>query len=297
MIDNLRALYIFAKSVELGSFRETARALNLSPSVVSYHISRLESDLKVALLYRSTRKLTLTHEGKALFDNIMPLIDGLERGIDSLATHVAAPIGQLNITAPTAFSRGALTVQIAKFIKQYPKVKLSINYTDENQDLIENGIDLAIRGGEMRDSALKARKIFELKRKLVASPDYVSTRPIPESPADLERWDWVWFTVTPNHRTFINQKTGEQQKVRFKSRITVDNGDAMCNFVSEGLGLATPTTYLIDDRLKTGRMVEVLPDWRIEPIDVHAVWPANSPKTGLTNRFVDYLIKAKIGSY
>jgi DNA-binding transcriptional LysR family regulator len=70
----------------------------------------------------------------------------------------------------------------------------------------------------------------------------------------------------------------------------------MCNFVMEGLGLATPTTYLIDDNLKTGKMVEVLPDWRIEPIDVHAVWPANSPKTGLTNRFVDFLIKADLGS-
>jgi DNA-binding transcriptional LysR family regulator len=137
--------------------------------------------------------------------------------------------------------------------------------------LIENGIDLAIRGGDMKDSTLKSRKIFELKRKLVASSEYVSTMPQPKSPADFNGWDWVWFTVTPNHRTFVNQKTKERKKIRFKSRITVDNGDAMCNFVMEGLGLATPTTYLIDDNLKTGKMVEVLPDWRIEPIDVHAV--------------------------
>jgi DNA-binding transcriptional LysR family regulator len=82
------------------------------------------------LLYRPTRKLTLTHEGRELFDNTMPLIDGLERGIDNLATSIAAPIGQLNITAPTAFSRGALTIQIATFIKQHAKVKLSFNYTD-----------------------------------------------------------------------------------------------------------------------------------------------------------------------
>ena len=293
MIDNLRAMYIFAKSVELGSFRATARALELSPSVVSYHISQLESDLKVALLYRSTRMLTLTHEGTLLFDKIMPLINGLERGVDSLVSTNAEPIGSLCISSPTAFSRGLFIHLVASFMKQFPKVKISISYSDTNVDLIAGGIDLAIRSGPMKDSTLKARKIFSFKRKLVASPQLLSSRSKPNKPSDLENWDWIQFSVTPNYRILVNRKTGKRQKVKFNSRITVDNGDAMCNFVIAGLGLSTPTDYLIDDRLESGQLVEVLPQWYIEPIDVHAVWPANSPRTGLTSLFVDFLIESQ----
>jgi DNA-binding transcriptional LysR family regulator len=294
MINHLRSLYIFNKAVEMGSFRATARALNLSPSVVSYHISRLEKECSVALFYRSTRRLTLTNEGKRIFGKVQPLIRSVENELDILSSAVEQPVGELKITAPAGFSRGFITRQIASFCNQYPNIKLSISYSDQHEDIIASGIDLAIRGGAMKDSNLLSRKIFTLGRKLVASPEFLSrTKPL-KSPGDLSKLDWIWHEATPNYRVFKNKKTRRSQKIKINPVMIVDNGDAMCNLAAEGLGLITAPTYLMSDFLNSKKLLEVLPDWKLDPFELHAVWPGNSPRTGITTRFADYLAHAKI---
>ena len=292
MINNLRAIYIFVKSVQLGSFRATAKALKLSPSVVSYQISQLEKELNVALLYRSTRKLTLTSEGTRLFDKLLRLVEEAEREVDFLTASLTEPIGKLNITMASSFSQENITQEIARFAKNHPKVELSVNYSDEQKNLIADNIDLAIRSGPIDNSSLKAKRLFSIDRKLVASPHYLASKPRPKTPQELSLWEWIWLSVTPGHRIFFNKKTKKQAKVTINKRVTVNDGYAMCKFATEGLGLLTSPLYLVEKYLAEGQLVEVLPDWQVEAIDVYAIWPANTPKNGLTQRFVDYLLEA-----
>ena len=294
MINELRAIYIFVKVAEGKSFRAAARLLGLSPSVVSYHIARLEKKCAVALFYRSTRRLTLTSKGKKIFDEVQPLIHTVERELDALSADIEQPVGELKITAPAGFSRGFITKQIARFCKQFPGIKLSINYSDQHEDIVAAGIDLAIRGGAMKDSGLISRKIFELDRKLVASPKLFEQINRLKTPTDLEGLSWIWHASTPTNRVFKHTQTGKVIKFKITPTMVVDNGEAMKNLAMEGLGFTTAPTYLMKHQLKSGKLVEVLPAWKLDPFEIHAVWPANSPRTGMTNRFVDYLAKAKI---
>ena len=294
MINNLRGIYIFNKAAEIGSFRGAARALGLSPSVVSYHIARLEKESSVALFYRSTRRLTLTNEGKRIFDKVQPLIRCVESELDLLSSGIEQPVGELKITAPSGFSRGFITRQIASFSNQFPNIKLSISYSDQHEDIIASGIDLAIRGGPMKSSNLMSRKVFSLERKLVASPKFIENVKPLKTPNDLRSLNWIWHEATPNFRTFKHYKSKRSHKIKTNPGMIVDNGDALCNMAVEGLGLITAPTYLMSEFLKSGKLLEILPDWKLDPFEIHAVWPGNSPRTGITSRFVDYLIEAKV---
>ena len=291
MLNHLRAIYIFVKAVELGSFRATAKALSLSPSVVSYQISRLEQDLEVALLYRSTRRLTLTSEGRELYDRLAALVAGAERGVDRLTATLSEPVGRLQVTLAASFSRESITRQIAAFARQHPRVELTVRFSDEQQDLIAGGIDLAIRSGPIADSSMHARKLFTLERLLVASPRFLARKPRVVQPRDLAEWEWIWLSVTAEHREFRHRNSGERQRVKLNKRVNVNDGYAMCQFALEGLGLLSSPDYLVEEYLRQGQLVEVLPDWRLDPIDVYAIWPPNSPRTGLTRRFVDHLVQ------
>ncbi|MFT5112283.1 MAG: DNA-binding transcriptional LysR family regulator [Parasphingorhabdus sp.] len=293
MINELRAIYIFVKVAEMNSFRAAAQSLDLSPSVVSYHISRLEKKCNVALFYRSTRRLTLTNKGEKLLEEIQPLIHSVERELDDLSADVEQPVGGLKITAPAGFSKGFITRQIAQFAIQFPKIKLSISYSDLHEDIVASGIDLAIRGGILKDSGLKSRRIFELDRKLVASPDFISKLKL-KSPTDLIGLNWVWHASTPTHRIFKHVSSKKAEKFKIVPTMIVDNGDAMSNLAMEGMGLITGPTYLLKAHMKSGKLVEVLPKWKLDPFQLYAVWPANSPGTGITSRFVDYLAQARI---
>lgn len=294
MINHLRSIYIFCKAVETGSFRATAKSLNLSPSVVSYHISRFEKECNVALFYRSTRRLTLTHEGERIFEKVQPLIRGVETELDNLSASVDQPVGELEITVPTIFTRGFITQQIVSFSNQYPGIKLSISYSDQNEDIIGSGIDLALRGGTMKDSNLLSRKIFSLECKLVASPNFISSLKPLKTPRDLQPLNWIWHEATPNNRIFRHTKSRRSQKVKMNPTMVVDNSDAMCNLAVEGLGLITAPTYFMNEFLNSGKLLEMMPDWKLDPFEIHAVWPGNSPRTGITTRFVDYLADAKV---
>jgi len=289
MIDNLRAMFIFAKTVESGSFRGASRMLGISPSVVSYHISQLEKRFNIALLYRSTRKLSLTHEGEKLFQHAKAMIEAAEYGMDVLAGESAVPRGKLNVTLPAAFARSALIHSISAFAHRFPEVDLTISFDDGQQDLISNGIDIAIRSGELKDSSLKSKRILNLKRKLVASPAYCASRQSPGTPADLKDWEWIRLKMLPGSRTLTNPD-GKSVQVNYESRIVVDNVEAMCQFAIDGLGLATPPSFLVEDAIVAGKLVEVLPEWNIEPLTVYAVWPSNAPREGLTARFVNFLM-------
>jgi DNA-binding transcriptional LysR family regulator len=181
MIDDLKAMAIFAETVKRGSFRAAAKALNLSPSVVSYQISQLEKRLGTALIYRSTRKLTKTAEGEILYDHALEMLDQAQLGLNKVSGHNIAT-GRLTITLPGSLSRDILSRQLVEFSKQNPKIHLQCIYSDERYDLISEGIDIAFRMGSMPDSSFNSKKLADKKRTLACSPDYYAQHPEPKSP-------------------------------------------------------------------------------------------------------------------
>ena len=289
MIDELRQIYIFAKTVDHGSFRAAAQALRLSPSVVSHHVGQLEQRLGTALLYRSTRKLSLTSDGERLLAAAHTMIDAVEAGVQDIANKTQQVSGILRLTVPAVLGQSDLTDQFAKFALAHPQVQLVIDFSDARRDLIADGYDAAIRVGDMEDSSLKARKLFEIRRRLVAAPSYLKARPKPLSPKDLKDWDWLELgPVWKNKPVFRNAgKSNVLSKLIF--RISVNNVYALSHLARAGAGLAIIPEFIAEPYVSAGDLKYVLRDWAVDPVQVFAVWPPNAPKGGLIKRFVEFL--------
>ncbi|MFY0611455.1 MAG: LysR family transcriptional regulator [Hyphomicrobiaceae bacterium] len=290
MINHLRALAVFAKTVEHGSFRAAADDLELSPSVVSHHISQLEEQLGVALLYRSTRTLSLTRDGERLIGAAQAMLSAAEDGINTVLDHASGLSGELQITAPAVLAQSPLADKITQFLRVHPGVKISIDFSDDRRDVVADGIDVAIRMGWLRDSALKARKLYDVERVLVASNSLLTGRPVPKSPKDLEDWDWLDLASVPLKPIFrhASQKT---ITLRPATRLTANSAAALYQFVARGAGIAALPRFLAEADIQAGTTQVLLPEWRISSIAVYAVRPQNATRDGLTATFVNSLAK------
>jgi DNA-binding transcriptional LysR family regulator len=292
MLDQLRALSVFVKVVETGTFRGAARALKLSPSVVSHHISALEGRLGIALLYRSTRRLALTPEGARLFEMASKMVMSAEAALAALNLNDQVHRGTIRLTVPIALATGPLTASLAEFARLHPQVRLVLHFTDMRKNLIEDGYDLNIRMGWPEQSSLEMQKLFEISRRLVASPDYIKSHKRPARPADLASWKWIHFEPRPRSVEFSHPKLG-LEKVWGTDQISVDASPAMLHLAVCGAGLATLPDFMIDDAIAAGRLAEVLPQWRLPSPGVYAIWPQNAPRTGLTLKLIKYLAKSQ----
>lgn len=286
MLDHLKQMAVFAQTVEHGSFSSAARALSLSPSVVSHHISALEASLGSPLLYRSTRRLSLTHHGEALYESATRMLEAADQGVLAITEAVQQPAGTLRVTAPAVLSRSFIVERFAAFSVAHPRVRLELDFADQRRDMVADGIDVAIRLGWLADSALKARKIHDVSRVLVASRHYVAGRPQARHPDDLQDWDWISLSpVDSKQRVF--SRDGVETRIRTDSRLFVNDADALYGLVCNGAGLAVLPEFLVEDEIASGRLVRMLPEWDLEPIAIHAVWQPNAPRNGLAGRLID----------
>ncbi len=292
MLDELRQIAIFAKTVDHGSFRAAAKALQLSPSVVSHHVAQLEQSLGTALLYRSTRNLALTPDGERLLESAHAMVEAAESGLQILSDQSKQPSGVLRITIPAIFTQSNLMEQLAEYALKYPKVELSLDLSEIRRDLILDGFDIAIRAGEMKDSSLKAQKLFQFDRLLIASPSYIESHPAPDSPSDLKDWDWLDLAPVTHIKPQFQCGRKRQTVQKKKSRISVNNAHALCQLSRAGTGLAIIPEYFAKPFIETGELVHVLADWSVPAINVFAVWPSNAPKNGLVKHLITFL-KAK----
>ncbi|NQZ90265.1 MAG: LysR family transcriptional regulator [Colwellia sp.] len=288
MIDELRSMAIFAETIKQGSFRSAAKELKLSPSVVSYQVSQLEEFVGTALIYRSTRKLSLTSEGTVLYQYALNMIQTAQQGLNQIALEKQELRGTLTVSLPSALIKSNISNNIAKFSKIHPLLNLKLFYTDDRQDLIHQGIDLAFRAGAMDDSNLKSKRIGEINRKLVCSSDYFQEHIPPTSPKSLTTWNWIKLDMLPNHRTLINS-VGDKCEINFDSNISVNSVEAMTQLCINGAGIATPPDYLIDKEIENNTLIELLPNWQVEPIALYAVWPNNVFQNSCTKRLLDFL--------
>lgn len=293
MIDRLRQMAIFAKTIDHGSFRGAARELRLSPSVVSHHISQLEEHLGVALIYRSTRKLTLTREGERLLAATRKMLEAVEGELLELSVSASEPSGELRITAPSVLSQSQLTDTIAAFSMAYPRVRLSLDFSDSRRELIEGGFDIAIRMTAGGKNSATSRVLFGVKRRLVASARYLSERPVVSEPNQILDWDWLQLAPTQNVPVSFRRSGAAQVTIKPKAHIFSSDAHAVYRLARAGAGLAIVPEFLAKDDVAAGRVNYVLPGWELNEIDVFAVWPSNAPKNGLIRLFVKELSRSR----
>lgn len=287
MFDELRAIAIFAKTIETGSFRGCAKALGLSPSVVSHHIAQLEQKLGLTLLYRSTRKMSLTAEGERLYEASKKMLEAIELGLDSILPSVKNPSGTLRVNIASILVQSGLMEKIARFCNENPNVKLQLHFTDKIVDLIEERIDLGIRIGTLKESGLMARKLFSFGRKLVCSPSFFEKQTKAKKPEDLSDWSWIGIEMLPLSRRFRNS-AGKSVVVNYRANLMCDSVEAACHLAIAGAGLSSPPDFLVERAIKEGKLIEVLPAWQMEPLNVYAVWPHNLLKNNLASRLRKY---------
>ncbi len=288
MLDDLRALAVFAKVAELGSFRGAAHALGLSPSVVSHHVQALEARLGLPLLYRSTRRLALTPDGARLVVSAQAMVAAAAAGLDMLSGVSEQPTGKLRLTAPAFMATTTFCADLAAFADAHPKVELIISFTDSPKDLLRDGLDLALRMGDLDDSTHRVRKVAQMNRVLVAAPSYCARHLAPQAPADLAAWTLLHLTSRPPELTLI--APGKKAAVvSAPIQLSTDSAASLRGLALAGAGMAALAEVLVHDDIQAGRLVALIPPWRPAAVGVYLLWPENHQRAALTQRAVAFL--------
>lgn len=292
MIDDIRYLIVFAKIAEVGSISGGAEALGLSTATASQHLSKLEKNLGSALLYRSTRKLSLTQDGASLLETAQSMLALYEKGVIEFKQRSISTQNNLRIAMPAVFINSEFTRHIAAFITAHPQICLSISCNDSRSDIIGESIDVAFRIGELPDSSLKARHLFVLPRKVVAAPAFLAAQGSIRHPQDLQALNWIGLTMRPNVRVFRHVESGEEVQIKYTPGVRVDSVEASYQLARHEVGLAAPPDYLADEGIRRQEVAAVLPEWQLEPLKVYAVWPPNVSTSSAAYRLINSLYDA-----
>lgn len=290
MIDHLRQMAIFARVVDEGSFRAAAKDIGLAPSRISETVSELEDYLGITLLYRTTRKITLTNEGRIFYARVVEMLRSAEAGLNELNALSLDPVGALRMSLPAFLASGPLTTAIADFARLHPNVAISVSYTDHPLDLIENGLDLNVRVGWLDDSSMMSRKLAEGQRILVAGKEYARARKMPKRPSDLEDWDWIRYQQRADATEFTSQN-GKVEKVTGNAQIEVDSIDAVYHFAVQNMGVTILPSFLAERGIASGALVRLIPEWSLRKLGIYAVWPDKSRRESLTLLFIRFLVE------
>lgn len=288
-IDDIRYLVVFAKVAESGSFASAARALGLSTATTSQHVSRLEARLGAALLYRNTRHLSLTADGARLLETAQSMLALYEQSLLEFRQRSYAG-SQLRIALPAVLLRSPLLPALAICMQTHPDVRFHLQSTDTRNDLVGENIDLAFRIGDLADSGLKARSIFALRRWVVAAPSLLGDGEPLHHPTQLAELPWIGLSMRAHERRFVHA-SGEVCSFRYTPRIQVDSVELAYQLSKQGLGLAAPPDFLVQAELSPAAVCRLLPEWSLEPLPVHALWPAN-----LSNRSLAYAVIDAVAS-
>lgn len=280
---------LFVRVAAHGNISQAGREFGLSPAVSSAHIHRLEEDLGVRLLHRTTRRVTLTSEGEVFLAHAIGILDDVEVARSAVGSGDIAPKGKLRITASASFGRMHLVPALGGFLKQYPDIEIDMNLSDTIVDLVQGGFDVAIRNAAVQDSTLIARKLTVDNRVLCAAPEYVMTHGKPQNPAELAHHRCV---TLPGLDTWVFKATKGNTSVKIGSWFRADNGEAVRDAAVNGLGITLSSTWCAYEHLKSGQLVQVLKDYPVESnTAIWAIYPSARLLAPKVRVFIDYLIQ------
>jgi len=289
MTDTLALFRAFIRVVEAGSFTRVAREQNSSQPTVSRQVAALEEHLGTRLFTRTTRKLTLTDDGRGFYERAKLAIEAVSEAEDAVGRRRSRPSGALRLAMPVVFGRLRVIPHLKEFLTRYPEVSIDLVMSDANADLVEEGIDLAIRSGEIADSSLIARKIGVTRRVVVAAPSYLRGKALPKHPADLAAHDCLTFTGIPAGVRWQFESPQGPVSVEVKGRVRTRNSEGIREALLSGLGIGFAPIWHFTDEIESGRLLILLHGYEPKPEPIHAAYPSRRFVPQKTRVMIDFL--------
>lgn len=288
MRDKLLAMMTFAKVAECGSFSAAARRLELSVSAVTKGVARLEADLGAQLLVRTTRKVALNEYGQAYYTHCRRILSEIEHADAAIKDAQQVPRGLVRLVLPVSFGRVTFLPRYAEFRARYPEVVVDLRLSDRVLDVIEEGIDLQVVVGELRDSRLKARMLAWGPRLTVAARSYLEAHGHPRRPQDLEHHDCIVSRAGSAWHFLVDDR---RLGIEVAGSLRVNGGDALREAALLGVGIAQANFWLVQHDVAAGRLVSLLDDYAVEGLPVHVVYPPSRHVPLKLRAMIDFLVE------
>jgi DNA-binding transcriptional LysR family regulator len=288
-MDQIHLMKVFVAVGEEESFAAASRRIDLSPAAVTRAIAALEDELGVKLLARTTRNVRLTEAGRRYLDDTRNILASITEANEAAAGVNAAPKGNLSVTSSVLFGRWFIMPCIVRYLQEHPEVEVSAFFLDRVVNLVEEGMDVAVRIGHLPDSSLKALRVGQVRRILVASPDYLAKHGVPKHPADLLHHTVIAASgISPR----VDWKFGavdDPTMVRMRPRLTVSSNDAAIAGAVAGLGVARLLSYQVGDDLAAGRLQIILAEYEEAPWPVNILHRESKYGSSKVRHFIDLL--------
>ncbi|OWY39135.1 LysR family transcriptional regulator [Xenophilus sp. AP218F] len=289
-MDRFSEIRAFVCVAEQGSFAAAAERLQLSRAMVTKLVAALENRLGARLMHRTTRRLSLTEAGEMYLSQAGGLLAELDELDARLSQGASSPAGRLRVAAPVSFGMRYLGRIVAGFHQRHPQIEVELSLNDRRVDLVEEGFDVAVRVSNLSDSTLVARRLARIHDLLAASPDYLARHGEPRRPEDLAQHQCLSYALTSQPNLWdYTAPDGSQGKVKVKGPLKANNGDVLTDAAANGMGIVLQPRFLLEEGLRDGRLVAVLPDYNWHSLDVSALYPARRHVPGKVRVFVEYL--------
>ncbi|WP_422849163.1 LysR family transcriptional regulator [Acidovorax sp. M14] len=290
-MDQIQAMRIFVRVVEAGTFTRAADSLNLPKATVTKHVQALEERLRVKLLNRTTRRVTVTPDGAAYYDRTVRLLTDLDDIEASMTNARANPRGRLRIDVGTSVAQLLIIPHLAEFHARYPDIQVDLGVSDRTVDLIGDNVDCVIRGGELSDQSLVARRIGNLEFITAAAPAYLERKGTPTHPLEIEEKhaSVIYFSPQSGRHYPLEFRRGDESiDITGPYQLSVNEANAYVTSIVAGLGIGQITSWQAQRYLASGALVQLLPDWTQPLLPVYVVYPPNRHLSAKVRAFVDW---------
>ncbi len=286
-MDRLDGLTSFVAVVEAGQFSAAAERLGVGKSVVSRRLSELEEHLGARLLQRTTRRLSLTEAGREFYPRALQLLEDLAEAEQSVSSGQQALSGRIRFAIPLTFGLRHMGPLLNRFLQDHPGVMLDLDMDDGHVDLIQEGVDLALRIGRLEDSSLIALPLSPVRAVVVASPDYLDREGTPTTPEELQHHPWLCYSNLPEPQKIrLTDKSGRAYAMNIPLRMLANNGDLLLGTAIAGLGICISPTFIAYRAIQAGQLVPIMRDYRLPATTAYAVYPSR--------RFVPLRVRALV---
>jgi DNA-binding transcriptional LysR family regulator len=283
-------LTFFVQIVKGGSLSTAARELGVTPASISKRLTKLEAQLGVLLLNRSTRRLSVTDEGEVYYAHALRILADLEELERLMSNNPAAPKGLLRVNAPLGFGRTYITPVVSNFVRRYPEVEVQLQLSDHPLSLIDEAFDIGIRFGEVPDARVIATKIAPNRRLVCAAPSYLKKHGVPKVPHDLAKFNCIVLRQNDAaYGTWRFTKGKVSETVKVRGTLSSNDGEVALNWALDGHGLMLRAEWDIAKYLRSGRLQIVLEDYASPPADIFAVYPEKHKLSSKVRVFTDFL--------
>jgi len=294
-MDRFDAMLAFARVVEAGSFTKAADTLHMSKTTVTQLIQQLEARLRVKLLNRTTRKLNLTADGAVYYERVVRLLGELDDAETSLSSAATAPRGRLRVDVPSPLATTLLIPALPEFYARYPDIQIDMGVSDRMVDLIGEKVDCVVRGGELLDQSLMARKVGDLQLGVYAAPDYLRRFGTPAHPRDLEESahrvvGYLWAR-TGKTLPYTLHKADDAVHLRGRYALAVDDGNAYLAAGIAGLGMLWLPAYMATAPVAAGQLVPLFEGWQMEPMPLYLAYPPNRHVSLKLRVFIEWVVE------